>query len=73
MIEIIEKPWVACRVCGCQFSFEKEDFKEDKKFIERKEYGLNRFINLYNIHVLVGCPICGIDREIYSYIEGEEE
>ena len=44
-IEIIEKPKHKCTVCGCVYSFEKEDFQEEKDYYFRE--------------VFVICPICG--------------
>lgn len=53
-IEIIEKPTHKCSVCGCVFTFDKEDFQEDKEYV-----GYQTFRDVYNINTLVHCPICG--------------
>lgn len=73
MIEIIEKPTRECLRCGCKFSFDKEDFKEHKWFLERKEYALNRFKAIYSVVASVDCPICGDNQSIYSYTEEKED
>lgn len=73
MIEIIEKPTRECFRCGCKFSFDKEDFKENSRFFESKEYGLNRFKTIYSVSVDVECPICGHNNGIYTYTREEED
>lgn len=47
-IEIIEKPTHKCSVCGCVFSFGKEDFQKEEDYYFRK--------------IFVSCPICGQKR-----------
>ena len=51
-IEIIEKPTHKCSVCGCVFSFDKED-------LENKPFGLHpQTCDVYAKRYLQ-CPVCG--------------
>lgn len=50
MIEIIEKPTHKCSVCGCVFSFDKEDLVKDP-------FGLRVVKKVHNL--FLQCPVCG--------------
>lgn len=53
MIEILKKPQHKCEVCGCVYTFDKEDFKDDKNWIKSIDYR-----SLYEYRTFVECPIC---------------
>lgn len=55
MIEIIEKPQVKCKNCGCVFSFEKEDVQS----LKLKDSGtiFSRF---------VPCPVCSVAYDLFE-------
>lgn len=65
-IEIIKKPTCKCKACGCVYSFDKEDFRDDKTYL-----GCNAAMGHvqyeYEYRTFVTCPICGkefvINRE----------
>lgn len=69
MIEIIERPQHKCEKCGCVFTFEKDDFKKEERYMEKREYALNRFYSLYHIFTFVECPICGLKYNFYTTID----
>lgn len=48
-IEIIEKPTHKCSVCGCVFSYEKEDLVKDPLGLRLKDMHAERFLK---------CPVC---------------
>ena len=58
MIEIIEKPQHKCELCGCVFSFDKEDIHS----LSLKEGEVDVFSKF------VSCPICGL---AFMFFENE--
>lgn len=63
-IEIIESPRHRCEACGCLYSFDKEDFKEDKTYLNCKEAYLGKFRYVYEYRTFVTCPVCGKEFEL---------
>lgn len=59
-MNIIKYPEHQCSKCGCVYSFDKEDFKTEEKYVgEYQQHGFSRPKNIYNDNVFVLCPICG--------------
>lgn len=59
MIEIIEKPQHKCEICGCVYTFDKEDFKEKEEYQGYKEISWQVMRDIYETITYVECPICG--------------
>lgn len=62
-MEIIEMPKTKCGICGCVYSFNKDDFK-----LETKKIGMNHVnLNVQREQTLyVTCPVCGTSHILYT-------
>lgn len=65
-MEILEYPTIKCK-CGCTFSYNKEDFKEEKIFQGTTPH----LFNIYRIETYVNCPICNKRYLIKHYSKVE--
>ena len=53
-MNIIKYPEHQCSKCGCVYSFDKEDFKTEEKYVgEYQQHGFSRQKNIYNDNVFV--------------------
>lgn len=60
-MKILEHPKHQCTHCGCVYTFDKEDFKEERNYIGlHQSNGFSAPKDVYENVVYVECPICGL-------------
>lgn len=58
-MKVEEYPSVTCKKCGCKYSFDKDDIKTEKEYIDTVQSGYKWYTKYFEEKEFVECPICG--------------
>lgn len=58
-MKVEEYPTATCTKCGCKYSFDKDDIKTEKEYVDTVQSGFQWYTKYFNKKEYVECPICG--------------
>lgn len=70
-VEIVESPKRTCDLCGCVYSFGKEDMQNGKKHKTNRQVSLKEYRSYYDCRLFVVCPVCGTEHVLKTWEESE--
>lgn len=70
-VEIVDKPRHSCGLCGCVFTFGKEDLLIERRHRELRQVSLKEWRDFHDCRLYISCPVCGTEHVLKTWEESE--